>query len=260
MSEVTERPRKAVQVLDCPVDWLTMDDALGWCLDTCRGDGPARIVLTVNASHLVDMQGNADLREACLAADLVTADGMSIVWASRLLGQPLPERVAGVDLLTHLLRLGEQQGLRFFFLGAKPEVLTRFLSVCRRRHPKLEVAGWRDGYFTAEDHAAVVQDIAASRPDILFVAMPSPFKDIWCEQYRDKLGARLIIGVGGSFDVLAGVVPRAPSWMQRVGLEWGWRLLREPRRLWRRYLFGNSRFTSLIMRDWLRGRRPDYQS
>jgi N-acetylglucosaminyldiphosphoundecaprenol N-acetyl-beta-D-mannosaminyltransferase len=230
-----------------------MDDALAWCLGACLDRGPARIVLTVNASHLVDMQDIAPLRQACLAADLVTADGMSIVWASKVLGQALPERVAGIDLLTHLLELGEQQGLRFYFLGAKPDVLARFVSVCQARYPKLEVAGWRHGYFSAPDHDAVVQGIAASKADIVFVAMPSPFKDIWCEQYRDRLGVRLIIGVGGSFDVLAGVVPRAPLWMQRSGLEWGWRLLREPRRLWRRYLFGNSRFVALVFRDWLRG-------
>jgi N-acetylglucosaminyldiphosphoundecaprenol N-acetyl-beta-D-mannosaminyltransferase len=249
-----ERPRAAVKVLDCPIDSLTMDQALAWCLDACRSDRRASILLTANASHLVDMQRNPQLRQVCLAADLVTADGMSVVWASRLLGRPLPERVTGVDLLTHLLGLGEQHGLRVFFLGAKPEILERFLAVCRAKHPRLQLAGWRDGYFPASEHEAVVQQIAATRPDILFVAMPSPFKDIWCQRHRDRLGARLIIGVGGSFDVLAGIVPRAPPWMQRAGLEWSWRLMREPRRLWQRYLFGNSRFISLVMKSWAAGR------
>jgi len=231
-----------------------MDQTLAWCIDACRSDGPAAILLTANASHLVDMQQNPELRQACLAADLVTADGMSVVWASRILGQPLPERVTGVDLLVRLLQLGEAQGLRSFFLGARPDVLDRFLAVCKAKHPGLPVAGWRDGYFPVSEHEAVVRQIAATQPDILFVALPSPFKDIWCQRYRDELGARLIIGVGGSFDVLAGIVPRAPSWMQRAGLEWSWRLMREPRRLWRRYLFGNSRFISLVMRSWLSDR------
>jgi N-acetylglucosaminyldiphosphoundecaprenol N-acetyl-beta-D-mannosaminyltransferase len=254
VSEVMARPRAAVTVLGCPIGPLTMEQTLAWCLDACWSNRPAAILLTANASHLVDMQRNPQLQQACLAADLITADGMSIVWASRMLGQPLPERVTGVDLLTQLLGRCEQHGLRIFFLGAKPEVLDRFLAVCTAKHPKLQVAGWRDGYFPATEDDAVVRQIAASRPDILFVAMPSPFKDMWCQRHRDRLGTRLIIGVGGSFDVLAGIVPRAPSWMQRAGLEWSWRLLREPRRLWRRYLFGNSRFISLVIKNWAASR------
>ncbi len=235
---------------------MTMAEVLAWCLETCRAARSGRILLTANASHVVDMQADPALRQACHAADLIVADGMSLVWASRLLGRPVPERVPGIDLLSGLLRLAPQHGLRVFLLGAKPEALAHFVAQCSRDYPGLVVAGWRDGYFAPAEHEAVVQQIAASEADILFVAMPSPFKDIWCERHRDRFGARLIMGVGGAFDVLTGLVPRAPRWMQASGLEWSWRLMLEPRRLWRRYLFGNSRFLWLIVRDWFSERVP----
>lgn len=249
-----------VRILDCAVHPVTMQEALDWCLDTCRSAPRARIVLTANASHLVELQDHPGLRSAAAAADLVTADGMSLVWASRFLGAPLPERVTGIDMLSNLLRLAPQHGLRIFLLGTKPEVLARFVAFCRETYPGIQLAGWRDGYFSAAEHDAVIQQIADSRADILFVAMPSPFKDIWCEQHRDRFRVRLIMGVGGAFDVLAGMVPRAPGWMQDNGLEWAWRLLLEPRRLWRRYLTGNSRFIYLLLRDKFRSRVPAVQS
>ena len=180
---------------------------------------------------------------------------MSLVWAGRFLGCAVPERVTGIDLLSNLLRLAPRNGLRVFLLGAKSTVLEPLIERCREEHPELEIAGWRDGYFAPHEHEAVVRQIAESGADILFVAMPSPFKDVWCERHRDRFGVKLIIGVGGAFDVLAGMVPRAPRWMQASGLEWTWRLMLEPRRLWRRYLVGNSRFLRLVFRDRLRGQR-----
>lgn len=248
--------RRSVRILGCDVDAVTMDQALSWCLEACRvpghAPGRARILLTANASHLVMLQDDPAFRAACEAADLVTADGVSLVWASRMLGRPVPERVTGIDLFARLLACAPQQGLRIFLLGATPAVLERLVARCRRDHPGLVLAGWRDGYFGPAEHEAVVRQVAESGPDILFVGMPSPFKDIWCERYRDALGVRLIIGVGGAFDVLAGTVARAPGWMQRAGLEWAWRLMLEPRRLWRRYLIGNSRFVWLVMKSRLR--------
>jgi N-acetylglucosaminyldiphosphoundecaprenol N-acetyl-beta-D-mannosaminyltransferase len=245
---------RAARILDCPVDPLTMEEALDWCVQACRTGRRARILLTANASHLVAMRDDPALREAAGVADLVTADGMSLVWAGRFLGHAVPERVAGIDLMENLLRAAPRHGLRVFLLGAKPAVLERMVERCRREHPGLELAGWRDGYFPPSEHEAVVRQIAESGADILFVAMPSPFKDVWCERHRDRFGVKLIMGVGGAFDVLAGAVPRAPRWMQAAGLEWAWRLMLEPRRLWRRYLVGNGRFLWLVLRDRFGGR------
>ncbi len=252
MNALLTQGRAATRILGCPVDALTADTALSWCLETCLTEGPPRIVLTANASHLVAMEDDPALRQAAEAADLVTADGMSLVWASRLLGRTLPERVAGIDLLEALLERAPRHDFGVFFLGARPEILARFLARCRAAHPGLRIVGARDGYFGPDAHEAVVRQVAGSGADILFVGMPSPFKDIWCERHRDRLGVRLIIGVGGAFDVLAGAVPRAPRPMQRAGLEWAWRLMLEPRRLWRRYLFGNSRFAWLVLRQAMR--------
>ncbi|MFC7476521.1 WecB/TagA/CpsF family glycosyltransferase [Dankookia sp. GCM10030260] len=249
MSQAKSARPAPVRILDCPVDPMTMPEALDWCLETGRTSQRARILLTANASHLVALQDDAGLRQAAAAADCVVADGMSLVWASRLLGCPVPERVAGIDLLQALLRDAPTHGLRVFLLGAKPEVLERFVAQCRADYPGLDLAGWRDGYFAPSEHEAVVRQIAESGADLLFVAMPSPFKDIWCERHRGQLGVKFIMGVGGAFDVLAGLVPRAPRWMQAAGLEWAWRMLLEPRRLWRRYLVGNSRFIGLVLRD-----------
>jgi N-acetylglucosaminyldiphosphoundecaprenol N-acetyl-beta-D-mannosaminyltransferase len=249
----------AVHVLDCGIDPMRQEDVLRWCLETARSSTRARILLTANASHLVAMQDDLALRQAANAADLVTPDGMSLVWAARLLGSPIPERVTGIDLLEALLARAPQHGLRVFLLGAKPSVIEGFVAQCRQRHSGLEIAGWRDGYFTPAEHEDVVRQIAEARADMLFVAMPSPFKDIWCERYRDRFGVKLIMGVGGAFDVLAGLVPRAPGWMQATGLEWAWRLWLEPRRLWRRYLMGNSRFLWLVAKERLRGRQPAVQ-
>jgi len=188
------------------------------------------------------MRRDAELRAACDAADLVVADGMSVVWALRAAGIAVPERVAGVDLMVKLLEAADTEGLRVYFLGAKPEVVTKLSRDCATKYPGLIVAGYRDGYFGPSDHAAIAEQIRAAMPHMLFVGMPSPFKETWVEQYRTRLNVPVIIGVGGSFDVLAGFIQRAPATMQMLGLEWAWRLMMEPRKLWKRYLATNTEF------------------
>jgi N-acetylglucosaminyldiphosphoundecaprenol N-acetyl-beta-D-mannosaminyltransferase len=160
----------------------------------------------------------------------------------RASGQSIPERVTGVDLMHRLLQAAGDHKLRVYFLGAKPDVVKTLVERVRAEHPGAEIAGYRDGYFTAADHANIVEEIRASGADMLFVGMPSPFKETWCERYRDQLNVPIIMGVGGSFDVLAGFIKRAPVWAQRWGLEWLWRLLMEPGKLWKRYLTYNSQF------------------
>ncbi len=171
-----------------------------------------------------------------------------VVWALRASGQPAPERVAGVDLMDRLLAAAAKDRLSVYFLGARREVVETLAKKSRVRYPGVEIAGFRDGYFGPKDHQAIVEEIRASGAHILFVGMPSPFKETWCERHRERLDVPVIMGVGGSFDVLAGYIRRAPRWMQSAGLEWFWRLLMEPRKLWRRYLTTNSEFV------WLAGR------
>ena len=166
----------------------------------------------------------------------------------------MTERVAGIDLMTRLLDAGEAEGMRVYLLGARPEVVATVVERCRQRYPRLTVAGARDGYFTAADHAAIVDDIRRAAPHFLFVGMPTPFKDVFCERHRAALQVPVVIGVGGSFDVIAGVVSRAPLAVQRLGLEWAWRLVMEPRKLWKRYLTTNTEFIVLVLRELVRGK------
>jgi N-acetylglucosaminyldiphosphoundecaprenol N-acetyl-beta-D-mannosaminyltransferase len=158
----------------------------------------------------------------------------------------VPERVAGIDLMVQLLGVCAQQGYRPYFLGARRDVLDRAIAVARQRWPGLEFAGSRDGYFRSEEEPAVVDEIRRSGADCLFIGMPTPRKERFLHQHRDSLGVPFIMGVGGSFDVLAGLVARAPAAMQRLGLEWLHRTLQEPRRMWRRYLATNIAFAGLL--------------
>jgi N-acetylglucosaminyldiphosphoundecaprenol N-acetyl-beta-D-mannosaminyltransferase len=146
------------------------------------------------------------------------------------------------------LAAAAEQRLRVYFLGARREVVAALVETSRARYPGIEIAGFRDGYFGPGDHSDIVEEIRASRADILFVGMPSPFKETWCERHRQRFEVPVIIGVGGSFDVLAGFIRRAPGWAQALGLEWFWRLVMEPRKLWKRYLTTNLAFI------WLAGR------
>jgi N-acetylglucosaminyldiphosphoundecaprenol N-acetyl-beta-D-mannosaminyltransferase len=204
--------------------------------------------MAINAAKLVAMADDPELREIVAKCELVNADGQAVVWASRLLGDPLPSRVAGIDLMQELLGLATAHGYRVYILGARREVLERAVERIRERHPHLNVAGFRDGYFTHEQDAEVAAAIASCHPDLLFVAMPSPRKEYFLGQYGAQTGAHLLMGVGGSIDVIAGTTRRAPRTMQIVGLEWLFRLLQEPRRMFGRYARTNVRFLWLVAR------------
>jgi len=235
-------------LLGLTFDTVTMENAVARCLELCRAPRTSHMVITANASHLCMMRRDPELALACRAGHLTVADGMSVVWALRASGQPVPERVAGVDLMARLLAVAGEHRLRVYFLGAKRDVVAALVERCRAQHPGLEIAGFRDGYFGPNDHLSIVEEIRASGAHMLFVGMPSPFKETWCERHRQRLDVPVIMGVGGSFDVLAGFIKRAPRWVQSLGLEWFWRLLMEPRKLWKRYLTTNSDFI------WLAGK------
>jgi N-acetylglucosaminyldiphosphoundecaprenol N-acetyl-beta-D-mannosaminyltransferase len=235
-------PSARHELLDCPFDPVTMPAAVAECVEWCLGPRAARTVITANAAILCMMRRDPQLREACARGDLIVADGMSVVWTSRLAGIPFPERVPGVEMTARLLEAASAHGLRVYFLGGRAEVVAELARRCARDHPGLTVAGFRDGYFPREDEARVVDEIREARPHMLFVGMPSPFKETWCERHREALDVPVIMGVGGTFDVLAGYVRRAPRRLQSLGLEWLWRLMMEPRKMWRRYLVTNTEY------------------
>jgi N-acetylglucosaminyldiphosphoundecaprenol N-acetyl-beta-D-mannosaminyltransferase len=230
------------ELLGLCFDTVTIETAVARCLELCRAPRSSHIVVTANASHLCMMRRDPALALACRASYLAVADGMSVVWALRASGQPVPERVPGIDLMARLVEAAAKHRLRIYLLGAKREVVAALVERSRAEHPDLEIAGFRDGYFGPDEHLRIVEEIRASGAHMLFVGMPSPFKETWCERHRQRLEVPVIMGVGGSFDVMAGFIKRAPLWVQSLGLEWFWRLLMEPRKLWKRYLTTNSEF------------------
>lgn len=214
------------------------------------------LIGVLNAAKVVKLTHDSVLRESLLDADVLLADGQSVVWASRLLRQPLPERVAGIDLFEALLDLADTEHLRVYLLGARADVLARVRNQIQQRWPGVVLAGSRDGYFTEEESGAVAADIVRSRADLLFLGMTTPKKEIFLGRYAGLLGVPVMHGVGGSFDVLAGVTRRAPLVWQRLGLEWAYRVLQEPRRLWRRYLTTNLAFVAMTAGELVRPRSP----
>jgi N-acetylglucosaminyldiphosphoundecaprenol N-acetyl-beta-D-mannosaminyltransferase len=236
-----------VDVLGCRIDPVDIGAAVRRC-DAYVREGAHAQHMAVNAAKIVSSRRHRELQRLINQADIVTADGQAVVWASRLLGAPLPSRVTGIDLMQQLLALAERRGYRVFLLGARQEVLDVAVGRLRTRHPRLEVAGRRDGYFSQEEEPDVVARIRAARPDLLFVAMPTPRKEYFLGRWGADLGVPFSMGVGGAFDVLAGETRRAPRALQRLGLEWAFRVAQEPRRLWRRYLVTNTAFVWLTLR------------
>lgn len=252
MRDLSELP--SVKISNLLVHELTMSETLDALEGLIEMPGVSQHVV-VNAAKVVAARNDAELRGVIADGDIINADGMSIVWASRLLGTPLPERVTGIDVMFELLHRAEDRGWGVFLLGARDEVITTVKDRIRAAHPSLNVAGHRHGYWTPEDEATVVSQVRASGADILFVALPSPAKELFVGRHRDALGVRLVVGVGGSFDIIAGETERAPEWMQSAGLEWAYRFSQEPRRMWRRYLIGNAKYIYLISRQWLAAKR-----
>jgi len=237
-----------------PICAATMADALDMCRRAMT-QGRQLVIGVVNAAKVVNMRRQVLLRDSVLSADVVFADGMAVVWAAKLCGQPLPERIAGIDLFDRLLGLAAEEGRGVYLLGAKQDVLDALCARLATRYPTLRIVGTRNGYFADSESDAIADAINASGADMLFLGMSSPKKEIFMAAQSRRLICRVCHGVGGSFDVLAGKTRRAPRWVQCVGMEWFYRLLQEPRRMWRRYLVTNTVFIWLTLREFL-GRGP----
>lgn len=220
-----------------------------------------RLVFTANADTVVLLDSNEEFRNACFNADCVLGDGMPLVWFSRLIGQALPERVTGSDLLPELCRMAEKKSLKVFFLGGTEDVTPKAIDNLLKRFPSLNVVGfatpWIDLSYNEEIHSDLFETINQSGADIVFIGFGAPKQEVWIARNRNRLKTGIILTVGGTFDFLAGKTVRAPLWMQKSGLEWFWRLLHEPKRLWRRYLIGNARFCQLAFKEWKKRRFPN---
>jgi len=238
----------AVDLFGIPVNAETMNCALDG-VDTAIASRGKLHIGVINAAKIVKMKNDAALRDAVLESDVVYADGMSVVWASRILGNPLPERIAGIDLMHGILQRAAQNGYRIYCLGATSAVLNTVRLEFAKHYSGIFLAGARDGYFSEDEEEKIANEIRDARPDVLFVAITSPKKEKFMAKWCDVMNVPVIHGVGGSFDVVAGVVDRAPLSWQRAGLEWLYRVKQEPRRLWKRYLTTNSIFAGLVLRE-----------
>ena len=228
-----------------PICALTMDEVLSVVDETI--ENRSRLLIgAVNAAKIVNMRQDGPLRQAVLSADLTIPDGASVVWASRVLRRPLPERVTGIDLMLRMLERGNQRGYRVYCLGATTQVLEAATARIRADYPGVVLVGHHHGYFSAHEEDEIVEKIRAAQPDILFVAMSPPKKEQFLARWSHEL-ARVGHGVGGAFDILAGQIARAPEAWQRYGVEWLYRVKQEPARLWRRYLFTNSIFLGMVV-------------
>lgn len=238
-----------VTLFDVEVNALTMDGTIDLIDEAIRAKRQV-VHNCINANKVVLMDKNADLRKSLNEADIISADGQAVVWASRLLKKPLPERVPGIDLMENLMSMAFKKGYKVFLLGAKEEVAKNVADHYSQIFDKNLVAGYRNGYFSKEEENEIVEQINRSRASMLFVAIPSPQKEYFINQYRESLkDVMLLMGVGGSFDVISGKVKRAPRWMQDNGFEWLFRLIQEPRKMWKRYLIGNLEFLFLLIKN-----------
>lgn len=239
---------KRVTVMGAPVDPWTMAQTVERTKELIDSGAFAHLI-GVNADKLLQMRDDSEMDAIVRRCEVVNADGASMVMAAQRLGEPVPERVAGIDLMGELCSLAEREGYRVFLLGAKREVVERTRDVLIGEHPSIEIAGIRDGYFGEEEFDAVAEDVRESGAQITFVGITSPKKERLIERFRDLGLKGAYVGVGGSFDVVSGAIPRAPMWMQRAHLEWLFRMMQEPGRLTKRYVVGNARFMALLRKE-----------
>ena len=239
---------KKIKLLNTIIHKLTMDETLYVITNSIEKNKQIHHVV-VNAAKIVALQTDFKLRESVNSCDLINADGQAVVWASRILGQPLKERVAGIDLMENLVALAHKKNYKVFFLGAKEQVVSKVVSMYSDKYSNDIIAGYRNGYFDENQEQDIAKQISQSGADILFVAISSPTKENFLYDNKQALrGVNFIMGVGGSFDVISGLVKRAPLWMQKIGMEWFYRFAQEPKRMWKRYLIGNIKFIWMVLK------------
>ena len=238
-----------IKFLNIPIDAITMQETLIKIDEAIRNKEQIHHTV-VNASKIVLMQKDKELEKSVIEADLINADGQAVVWAAKYLGLRLPERVTGIDLMEQLVKRSYEKGYKCFFLGAKNQVVSKVIEKYSNLYSKKIIAGYRNGFFDSNEEEGIVKEIVDSKANILFVAITSPKKEFFLNKYKNDLkDINFIMGVGGSFDVISGKTKRAPIFLQQVGLEWLYRFLQEPKRMWRRYLVGNIKFIFLIFKQ-----------
>lgn len=246
-----QRPFPTIEVLGLPITKLSAEAALAEIERIYQQEAPA-LVAYANAHTLNLSVADPSYRELLSGAAIVLNDGAGIALAARINGDRFPANLNGSDFNPEILGLAARRGWPVFFLGAKPGVAERAADAMRSRHPSLLIAGCRDGYWAPSETSRVVQTVKDSGATVVMAAMGNPLQEKWLDRHLGAIGARVGIGVGAFFDFAAGEVPRAPAWMNRWGIEWIFRLVQEPKRLWRRYVVGNPLFLARVLKERLK--------
>lgn len=237
-----------VELLGVYIDALNIDQTVEKVATFIKTGRPHRVI-TVNPEYLYQGQKRQELLDLANSADLLTADGIGIVWACKVAGQPVPERVTGIDLMQRLCARGETEGWRVFLLGSTPGVADAAAEKLTQQHPGLTIVGTQHGYFTDMESDRIAKNIKEAAPDVLFVALGAPRQEQWIAQYQPQMGVPVAMGVGGSFDVISGRKKRAPRWVQQLKIEWLYRLVSEPSRLKRQLVL--PKFALLVLKRYL---------
>lgn len=237
---------KRYPILNTYVNAMSMDETVDAVEEMIERRVPVQHVV-INALKVNLMRKDENLRKIVNECPLINADGASIVLAAKMLKIPLKERVAGFDLFVRLVKEASDKNYKIYLFGAREEVVKKVKAIFERKYPTLQIVGYRNGYFTEADEPEIVKNMAESGADMMFVAFSSPKKEYWIRRYLKELNIPFVMGVGGSFDVIAGTTKRAPLWMQKCGMEWFYRFIQEPGRLWKRYLVGNVSFMIYVL-------------
>lgn len=239
---------KRVTILNTIVDVLSVEETISLVEQYVLAKESLHL-MGVNADKINEVNENPKMRDIVNSCGIINADGASVILASKFLEKPLPERVAGVDLMQSLVALSEKKGYSIYLLGAKQEVVEKTAEVLQNRHPNLKIVGFHNGYFKECDWKSISDEIKQADPDFVFVGITSPMKEYLIEFLQEDGHNCVFMGVGGSFDVISGNIPRAPLWMQKMNLEWLFRVMQEPRRLFKRYFVGNTKFIKNIIKE-----------
>lgn len=239
--------KNRVDFLGLKLDNLDLDESVQRIEDFIQERRP-RQVFTPNAALTVWSHQDPYLKDVYSRTDLLTADGIGVFMGSRILGRPVKANVPAVSMFFKFLPIAQKKGYRMYFLGAKPEVVVKAVENVRKEYPGINIVGYHHGHYPATDVPKVMEDIISCRPDIVFVAMSTPQKEKFIDTNKEKLNVPVMVGVGGTFDIAAGVTKLAPAWIRKGGLEWLYRLIQEPRRLWRRYAATHPAFVYLLIK------------
>lgn len=237
-----------IAILNVPIDPYTMTQTVSATYDFIK-QGHFAHLIGVNADKILQIRSDPHLQAIVSGCEIINADGASMLIASKLLSIPIPERVAGIDLMMELCELAAKKSLSIYLLGATNKVVAQTESAIKRQFPSIQISGRRDGYFSETEFESVTEELKQVDPDIIFVGITSPKKEMLIEHFRQNRLKGAFVGVGGSFDVISGNIRRAPQWIQRLRMEWFFRMVQEPRRLGKRYLVGNSAFLTLLVRE-----------